>query len=88
MRWARPKGIVLRDVLVPNAGSSACDSLRWTSDTREPTRETWDRIYSWVTRAVASGEGLPGFFLGQVMKESGGKASPELVEELVDSKLS
>ena len=73
---------------MPSAGSSAWDSRRWISDTREPTLETWDRIDSWVTRAVASGEGLLGFFLGQVMKESGGKASPELVNERVESKLS
>ena len=65
---------------MPSAGSSARDSRRWTSDTREPTRETWDRIYSWVTRAVAAGEGLLGFFVGQVMKESGRK-------ERVESKL-
>jgi glutaminyl-tRNA synthetase len=31
--------------------------------------------------------GLLGFFVGQVMKESGGKASPQLVQELVRSKL-
>jgi Asp-tRNA(Asn)/Glu-tRNA(Gln) amidotransferase B subunit len=32
--------------------------------------------------------GLLGFFVGHVMKESGGKASPELVRELVESRLS
>jgi glutaminyl-tRNA synthetase len=31
--------------------------------------------------------GLLGFFVGQVMKESGGKANPQLVQELVKSKL-
>jgi Asp-tRNA(Asn)/Glu-tRNA(Gln) amidotransferase B subunit len=32
--------------------------------------------------------GLLSFFVGQVMKECGGEASPELVEELVESKSS
>jgi glutaminyl-tRNA synthetase len=31
--------------------------------------------------------GLAGFFVGQVMRETGGKASPELVQELVKTKL-
>ena len=33
-------------------------------------------------------EGLLGFFVGQVMKETGGKANPRVVSELVRSKLS
>ena len=32
-------------------------------------------------------EGLLGFFVGQVMKETGGKANPRVVSELVKSKL-
>jgi aspartyl-tRNA(Asn)/glutamyl-tRNA(Gln) amidotransferase subunit B len=33
-------------------------------------------------------EGLLGFFVGQVMKETQGKADPRVVNELVRSKLS
>jgi Asp-tRNA(Asn)/Glu-tRNA(Gln) amidotransferase B subunit len=33
-------------------------------------------------------EGLLGFFVGQVMKETNGKANPRVVSELVRSKLS
>ena len=32
--------------------------------------------------------GLLGFFVGQVMKESGGRANPELVKEMVEARLS
>jgi aspartyl-tRNA(Asn)/glutamyl-tRNA(Gln) amidotransferase subunit B len=32
-------------------------------------------------------EGLLGFFVGQVMKETGGKANPKVVNELVREKL-
>ena len=32
-------------------------------------------------------EGLLGFFVGQVMKETGGKADPRVVNELVREKL-
>jgi Asp-tRNA(Asn)/Glu-tRNA(Gln) amidotransferase B subunit len=32
-------------------------------------------------------EGLLGFFVGQVMKETGGKANPRVVSELVREKL-
>ena len=31
--------------------------------------------------------GLSGFFMGQVMRESGGKANPQLVKELIEKKL-
>jgi len=31
--------------------------------------------------------GLAGFFVGQVMRETGGAANPELVNELVSKKL-
>ena len=33
-------------------------------------------------------EGLLGFFVGQVMKETGGKADPRVVNERVRAKLS
>ena len=33
-------------------------------------------------------EGLLGFFVGQVMKETGGKADPRIVNELLRDKLS
>jgi len=33
-------------------------------------------------------EGLLGFFVGQVMKETGGKANPKVVNERVREKLS
>jgi glutaminyl-tRNA synthetase len=36
----------------------------------------------------AGRSGLLGFFVGQVMKESGGKANPEIVKDLVRAKLS
>ena len=32
-------------------------------------------------------EGLLGFFVGQVMKETGGKASPKVVNDLLREKL-
>jgi Asp-tRNA(Asn)/Glu-tRNA(Gln) amidotransferase B subunit len=32
-------------------------------------------------------EGLLGFFVGQVMKETGGKANPKVVNELLREKL-
>jgi Asp-tRNA(Asn)/Glu-tRNA(Gln) amidotransferase B subunit len=31
--------------------------------------------------------GLPGFFVGQVMRQSGGSANPELVSRLVKTRL-
>ena len=36
----------------------------------------------------AGKEGLLGFFVGQVMKETGGKADPRIVNELLRDKLS
>ena len=33
-------------------------------------------------------EGLLGFFVGQVMKETGGKANPKVVNDLLREKLS
>jgi Asp-tRNA(Asn)/Glu-tRNA(Gln) amidotransferase B subunit len=35
----------------------------------------------------AGKEGLLGFFVGQVMKETGGKANPRVVSELVRERL-
>jgi glutaminyl-tRNA synthetase len=40
-----------------------------------------------VEQYRAGKSGLLGFFVGQVMKESGGKANPQLVQELVRSRL-
>ena len=40
-----------------------------------------------ATQYRAGRTGLLGFFVGQVMKQTGGKANPQLVQELVRNKL-
>ncbi|MFL5939900.1 MAG: Asp-tRNA(Asn)/Glu-tRNA(Gln) amidotransferase GatCAB subunit B, partial [Gaiellaceae bacterium] len=51
-----------------------------------------DRILSENVQQVAAyrggKEGLLGFFVGQVMKETGGKANPKVVNERLREKLS
>ena len=58
------------------------------ADELEPmSRPFWPRIPSQVEAYRGGKDGLLGFFVGQVMKETGGKANPKVVNELVREKL-
>jgi hypothetical protein len=89
-----------REVLAEMADSGASPvRSRWWSvsaSSRSATRTgsgpwstgSWPPNPAKVEEYRAGRTGLLGFFVGQVMRETGGKANPELTKELIGQRLS
>ena len=86
-------------IVIAVAAALVVLAIVWAATTRRRSRSLRDRFGREYDRTLAENpgqvaaykggkEGLLGFFVGQVMKETKGKADPKIVNELLREKLS